>query len=192
MNYIHSQKLIYWGLPRTGSRYVFGCLGTAYDLKPHTSHTHKTCLDPEYSDYSIVCSVRNPYSRVLSAWKWLTELDHLPDSCAASFPDFVRRFVPNVVLPLTLELEDRMDKVNYVVRIEDCEVDLKKLPNFPQDFDFPPNRFKSTYRLSPKEYYADPATVARIWDTYREDFESFGYGQDSHQHLRDLTGSAGV
>ena len=85
-----------------------------------------------------------------------------------------------------------MDKVNYVVRIEDCEVDLKKLPNFPQTFNFPPNRCKSTYRLSPKEYYADPATVARIWDTYREDFESFGYGQDSHQHLWDLTGSAGV
>ena len=61
-----------------------------------------------------------------------------------------------------------------------CERDLKKIPYFPADLEFPPNTYASSYRLTPKEYYADKKIVDRVWECYREDFETFGYSRDSY------------
>jgi|TARA_R110002051_G_scaffold323679_1_gene418079 hypothetical protein len=101
--------------------------------------------------------------------------------CPDSFDDFVRRVIPGHVFPITIELGSTIEKVDHFIRIESCEKDLKKIPSFPQDFEFPVNTYQSSYRLSPKEYYADHRLADRIWDTYREDFETFGYARDSYK-----------
>ena len=177
MNYIHSEKLVYWGLPRTGSRYVFGCLKDAYSFDYR--HTHDVGCDPEYDDYSVVCSIRNPYFRALSVWKWVNMVGE-DKFYPHSFPDFVRRVVPGHAGPITDELGSLIERVDYFIRIEHCEKDLKKIPSFPEHFVFPSNTYQSSYSLSPKEYYADRRVADRIWDIYRKDFETFGYVRDSY------------
>ena len=178
MNYIHSEKLVFWGLQRTGSRYIFNCLKSAYSFEGYL--THQTGWDSEYADYAILCAVRNPYWRVLSAWKWMNQIGSRR-FCPDSFEDFVRRVVPGHTFPITIALGSEIEKVNHFIHIEHVEKDLKKIPSFPKDFKFRKNTFQSSYRLSPKEYYADHRLADRIWDTYREDFETFGYTRDSYK-----------
>ena len=177
MNYIHKEKLVYWGLPRTGSRYVFGCLKEAYSFDYRM--THEIGCDPEYDDYRAVCGVRNPYLRALSVWKWMNLVGgdkwH-PDS----FTDFVRYVAPAQSLPVTSMLGPQIERVDYFIHLEYCEKDLKKIPSFPEHFAFPDNTYQSSYSLSPKEYYADRQVADKIWDIYREDFETFGYTRDSY------------
>jgi len=177
VNYIHNEKLVYWGLPRTGSRYVFGCLKQAYSFDFRM--THKVGCDPEYAEYEVVCSVRNPYLRALSAWKWMNLVGESA-YCSDSFPDFVRRVIPGHIFSIVLVLGSLIEDVDYFIRLECLEKDLKKIPSFPEHFEFPDNTYQSSYRLSPKEYYADQSVADRIWDTYREDFETFGYARDSY------------
>lgn len=181
MNLLHPAKLIYWGPTRTGSRYVFRLLKETYDAGDpefHCSHTHNIRWDPEFADYKVVCTVRNPYHRVLSAWKWLNEVGRGGESFYAdSFADFVRRIMPHGILPITSELGRLVEKVDYVIHLESCERDLKKIPYFPANLEFPDNTYRSEYRLTPGEYYADPCLVDAVWKTYREDFETFGYAR---------------
>jgi hypothetical protein len=180
MNYIHDEKLVFWGLQRTGSRYIYECLKDAYSFDACLIHGAR--IDLEYADYDILCSVRNPYFRALSVWKWMNHVGG-DRFCPRSFPDFVRRVFPGYAFPITIELGSSIDRVDHFIRIEYCEKDLKKIPSFPGDFEFPENTYRSSYRLSPKEYYADRRLADRIWDTYREDFETFGYARDSYMEI---------
>jgi|TARA_R110000824_G_scaffold82768_10_gene207482 hypothetical protein len=193
MNIIRGAKIIYWGVPRTGSRYVFQRLLEAYESDAagvdsehqyRRTHVHAIDWDPEFADYGVVCSVRNPYWRALSGWKWLNGArSSLGKSGCNSFDDYVRRVMPHAILPVTVELGQLIEKVDYVIHLEDCERDLKKIPYFPADLEFPPNTYASSYRLTPKEYYADKKIAGRVWECYREDFETFGYARDSYMEI---------
>jgi hypothetical protein len=178
MNYFHEQKLKYCGMTRTGSRYVHTRLQDAFG--GHGPVDHSSYIDPEYSDYTFVCSVRNPYARVLSGWKWLNMVNEnkfLPDS----FPDYVRCVVPSFMLSVCTTLSHHIEDVDHFIRIENVKNDLEKITIFPKDLnEFPANTFATTYRYSMEEYYAEKCVRDRIWDVYREDFERFGYLRDSY------------
>jgi hypothetical protein len=177
MNYFHEQRLRYLGLPRTGSRYVHARLQDAFGGDGPVDHS--SYVDSEYSDYTFVCSVRNPYKRVLSGWKWLNKLNEgqfFPNS----FSDYVRCVVPSLLLSVCNTLRHHIEDVDHFVRIENVKNDLEKIAVFPLDLDFPENMFYTAYRYSTEEYYVESSVRDRIWDAYREDFERFGYSRDSY------------
>ena len=177
MNYFHEQKIKYCGMTRTGSRYVYGRLEAAFGANAPLEHS--SYVDPEYSDYTFVCSVRNPYARVLSGWKWLNMVNgnkFFPDS----FPDYVRCVVPSFMLSVCTTLRHHIEDVDHFIRIENVKNDLEKIVVFPKNLEFPNNGFATTYRYSLEEYYAESRVRDRIWDVYREDFERFEYSRDSY------------
>lgn len=177
MNYFHEQKIAYLGLPRTGSRYVFSCLAEAFNDDSMLVHT--PTFDPEFKDYTFVCSVRNPYTRVLSSWKWLNMVNqnkYYPES----FADYVRCVVPSFMLSVCTTLGPHIEDIDHAVRIEFVEKDLTNIEAFPKDFKFPENGYRTEYKYSLEEYYADAKVRDRIWDVYREDFDKFGYSRHSY------------
>ena len=177
MNHFHEAKLVYWGLPRTGSRYVFGRLKEAYSTDYEVPN-HRVGVHPDCEHYEVICSIRNPYRRALSTWKWMNLVGDdkfFPNS----FPDFVHSVAPGWASPITTVLGSLVDRVDHFVRLEHCEMDLKKISSFPKDLSFPGNSFQSSYCSPPKEYYADRGVEDKIWEIYRMDFETFGYTRDS-------------
>ena len=172
-NYFHDQRLLYWGLPRTGSRYVFNTLKAHFkcDL---LVHTHNIGIDEEFSDYRVICSVRNPYRRALSCWKWMNLVNddrfHPQD-----FDKYVQHVFPRQCLAISAALGEDIRRIDYVVRLENLAEDLAAIPEFPEDHVWKENGFASDYDKSFEEYFTSPETEDRVWTVYGGDFTSFGY-----------------
>lgn len=172
-NYFHDQRLLYWGLPRTGSRFVFSALKAHFKcdlLVP----SHDVGIDEEFSDYGVMCLVRNPYRRALSCWKWMNEVSggaYLPHN----FDEYVRRVLPGWCFPITVSLGNKVHRVDYFVRLEHLVDDLSVVPGFPRKHVWPDNGYASDYDKPFDEYFISRETEERVWSAYREDFTSFGY-----------------
>jgi hypothetical protein len=80
MNISHEHKIIWWAPERCGTKataHIFGKLGFEYftdetETEKHMTddgiyyQSHSLKYPEKYSDYKIICSIRNPYDRMLS------------------------------------------------------------------------------------------------------------------------------
>ena len=78
MNISHSHKIIWWAPEKTASKataYVLSKYDFYYydewlkdDIKKlcEPYHSHKLIYPEEFNDYQLICSIRNPYDRILS------------------------------------------------------------------------------------------------------------------------------
>ena len=78
MNISFEHKIIWWAPERCATKataHIFHQLGFESYPGPFAGkqidnyHSHEIVIPEEYSDYKIICSIRNPYDRVLSLFK---------------------------------------------------------------------------------------------------------------------------
>lgn len=83
MNISFEHKIIWWAPERCATKataHIFHQLGfesyyTTIDNKQIPDyHSHSILIPEEYSDYKVICSIRNPYDRVLGLFKTMTNV----------------------------------------------------------------------------------------------------------------------
>jgi len=158
MNISHKHKLIWWAPERTGTkitRQIFWDfdflvfdpkIGDELSLKErYTSHFNQ--IPEKYSDYKIICNVRNPYDRIFSIFLMTTYENILIDKNSYQnvrnrFNEWVLGvFEPNK-LAVKINHDFSVDNINYdffskwtlehqkpdfFVRMEFLSEDLQKL-----------------------------------------------------------------
>jgi hypothetical protein len=133
-NNISEKYKFQWIAPeRTGSRklseiltyYGFTCDGVKvfhYGTHKYSHYTNQT----NYQDYQVICSSRNPYSRVLSLFK--NFYSRAKEKNKETFKNYLKYDLPQgqmykmVVNPILTKRPD------YIVRLEYMADDLLKLP----------------------------------------------------------------
>lgn len=153
-------------------------------------------------DYYLFTFVRNPYSRVLSAY-----LDKIVNRTNEKSYDPVRKFIRNVSknnelnfegfieylenkglyqnphwLPQTSMLPVKKEKLNFIGKVENINNDLPKLI----DNIFGANTFKEekqknsgrTGAVNLIEKYYTKELAKRVYNLYRKDFEAFNYSKE--------------
>ena len=83
MNISFEHKIIWWAPERCATKataHIFQQLGfeSYFNSKENEQienyHSHGIIIPEEYSDYRIICSIRNPYDRVLGLFKSMTNV----------------------------------------------------------------------------------------------------------------------
>jgi hypothetical protein len=140
MNVSHTQKCVWWALPRSGTRPVWK-LFEHYGFKPvdpemqHISmpegyeYIHTIGFPETTQDYTLIVNTRNPYSRTVSLWYWYCWLNNLNIN-AFTFNDFIKRGIidPYGEDKLYMYKEKLTTKPYISIRYEFLEEDIKKIP----------------------------------------------------------------
>jgi hypothetical protein len=83
MNISFEHKIIWWAPERCATKataHIFQQLGfesyysTIDNKQIPDYHSHSIVIPEEYSDYKVICSIRNPYDRVLGLFKTMTNV----------------------------------------------------------------------------------------------------------------------
>jgi hypothetical protein len=161
MNISHEHKIIWWAPERCGTKataHIFSKLGFEYFIG--TDETIKTITDdginyqshnieyPEkYNDYKIICSIRNPYDRMLSIFSNFTNVGttfvytkNNHQKLVNTFESFIREMLLYNKVTTTEDLEKRLIQKSYLykyrfesripdffIKMESLEEDLGKL-----------------------------------------------------------------
>jgi len=184
-------KFIYYDIPKTASSSVIAftrkadpncVLNGRHNFAPNCKH---------YDEYFKWTIVRNPYDRIVSAWRstqfpGLDKRKDKPPKPGAPPPvlDFnewvknhehgTKRHQYNLIHDAT---GGNISEI-LALRFENLKDELLRLPFIgalgnPDEF---PHRNRST-RAADWTEYLDEETERIIWDVYRNDFEAFGYGR---------------
>jgi hypothetical protein len=142
-NVCEKYKFIWIGPERVGSRSTakiftfcgFTCRGRQMGVGNAHNYTHNSEIPPQYKDYKIICSARNPYSRTLSLYKNFTYSGETGDD--RTFREYVldltcgkpeTKFVDGVSKYNTFINPVLERQPDYVVRLENIYEDLSKIP----------------------------------------------------------------
>jgi hypothetical protein len=138
MNYNKESKLIYWGTAGCASRTNLGAfngLGQRWTYYPTTgvqsggAFSHDQGIPPGCEDYQIICSIRNPYTRAVSAY-----IDLLDEGKAFSFKEYCQEHRYNN-WPWDLDLHywhqwETLGTPDHFIRLEHIVEDWESIPQF--------------------------------------------------------------
>jgi len=139
MNYNKELKLIYWGTAGCASRTntgVFDRLGDRYTYWPHMKKslkfgtaTHEQGIPSGCEGYQIICMIRNPYTRAMSAY-----LDLKADGMTFTFKEYCLHYryedwPNNVDLHYWNEWKE-LGTPNWFIRLEHMIDDWERIPEF--------------------------------------------------------------
>lgn len=134
MNVCHELKTVLWLPPRTASRSIaslfnnFNFINCYYNTPiGSVNYEHELSIPKGCEDYEIICSVRNPYSWLLSIWHWDIFYPGVAEKDRISFAEFVE------TRPHHLEgiMENILNAdIKYFVKYESIKEDLLKIPWF--------------------------------------------------------------
>ena len=158
MNISHKHKTIWWAPEKTGSKVTSHILKNYdffyYERYPNSEikglcdpyHSHDIVFPEKYSDYELICNIRNPYDRVLSIFINFSTLCMVytkdkVDDYRKKFEIFIKLMFlsPNMSSdveyePTLTNLGRFLKKVNFsnkvpnvFIRMENLENDLKSL-----------------------------------------------------------------
>lgn len=182
MNISHRHRFVYLAPPRTASRYVFSVLKEAFPdlqgdpLRPEVL-THRLEVPAECHSHFVFATVRCPYSRWVSAWRWFKQIADAPGACdvakwAAEHPDdfdgFTERAhaVGGPLCSLTQGLA-WVDRIDGLVRLDTLEEDLLALP-------FVTELCVEMRQEDWRKLFTE-RTAGLVRECWGDDLESFGY-----------------
>jgi len=212
MNISHEHKVIWWAPERCGTKataHIFSKLGFEYfktsEEKEKTINddginyqSHNIDVPDIYKDYQIICSIRNPYDRMLSVFsnftsvgKSLVYTKNSHDKLVITYENFIREMLLYRISRSDEDLETRPIQRNYLskyhfeklipnffIKMESLEDDLGKL-----DFVKDSNIWKSGYiqdylkhnpQINQKPYkFNDVYTIEsakRVYDYHKKHF----------------------
>ena len=138
MNVCHELKTILWLPPRTASRSIaplfhkYNFLNGEYNthISGYNNYTHALSIPKGCEDYEIICTVRNPYSWLLSIWHWDNFYEGVAEKDRISFATYVER--------QQWELTDISkhllhNHITYPIRYEFIKDDLRRIPWYDYD-----------------------------------------------------------
>lgn len=178
MNYSDEHKCILLTPPRQGTRTlhsIFKPLGFSNDYQENGAFTHRLGVPEGKEGYKIISTIRNPYKRYLSVYKWQSkfESDNLHDSTMRQLGDYHR-----------LNNIDIEYNVDYWIDTECIKEGLLNIPMVVENLDkiqtqinnLDQNPFKKEGRLEAK---MTQGLADEIYRKFRFVFERFGYHKNS-------------
>lgn len=171
-------KFVYVSFTKSGSSSVYAALRANFTGKERPRHNRG--IPKEYNSYPSFCVVRNPYSRLVSWWWSICKVGgdrygHKKElqqrGLTTSFKDFLTLWAEKNGIAQAPAVET-VNQIDYVIRLENLEEEFNNLP------------FISSYIQIPKKNsrnyphwteIVDETTGRMISETYKRDFELFGY-----------------
>ena len=209
MNGSHSWKMVWWGTAGCGSRTVSVFLGQAgcedfYNYRENCnvpnqcSHTHHQGIPEGMDDYTIICNVRNPYSKCVSSYLDETS-DNNHENHGLGFKEWIERLVTDHNKQYNHDhfymgqWESIGRGADYIIRLEHMEEDMRKIPNIVKGPKFEESLFlikKNTYKnVHPRDEYQGEFQYFQkyytqeiadlVYDNHKEYFDLGGYDKDS-------------
>ncbi len=134
MNVCHELKTVLWLPPRTATRTIapqfskFNFINCYYNIPiGSVNYEHELSIPKGCEDYDIVCTVRNPYSWLLSMWSWDNFYPGVSEKDRISYAEFVETRSSH--LESIMENILKVD-IKYFIRYESIKEDLFKIPWF--------------------------------------------------------------
>ena len=182
-NNISERYKFQWVAPeRTGSRKlaeIFGFYGFKYKgvnvfNNGNYHYSHYTDLT-QYQDYKIICSTRNPYSRVLSLFK--NYYEQYPEKSKENFKKYITEDLPKGMMLKMIENPILNQQPDYVIRLEHMADDLLKLPFIFEVLTEKQVRLLSEHGkpIDEWESYYDQECKDIVYESIPHYFEYFGY-----------------
>lgn len=194
----HTYKLIFFEVPRTGSRSISSCLARLDPRSPtavvravkrnlYQYHVYDQSLIEKHPDYALIAVHRNPYDRLRSHFKYRKQHGNPDQFKEFSFEQYVMW-----VCTGTTGLLDQyamLDKpITELVRVDDVDHWLRfdsltrdwgalaeslaiKLPELPSI-----NGSKPMYN---QESTYSESLSGMVYKRFESDFEQFGYAKNS-------------
>jgi len=190
MNVSDKYKLLWFATPRSASRSLCSILWDKLEFKnifevSCSTYTHQIVYDHQkYSDYKIIMSVRNPYSKYVSIWQLLKNEYQTFEKYVLS--DYNWTDVENNSIDIC-KLNNR--NIEYLIKYESIDVDILKLP---YDLNFElmkTNVYKSDIKriddgkYSDYKFYYNQELADIVYKRNQNIFEFFGYEKDSWKYL---------
>ena len=169
-------------------------------------HSHYYNSLPNYENYKLICTVRNPYSKFVSLFKYLLRLEKKVISTYNWREEFFELLFDNLThhsaqgwaheLYSGLDLSSLGRKIDYPLRIENLFEDYSSIP-FIKDSDYLKNgslkkdldlKLNSTdgnhdyslYKIPNKwEDFYDQSTADFVYSKNQSYFDYFGYDKNS-------------
>lgn len=153
MNISHKHKTIWWAPEKTASRVTSHILKNYDFLYSETYekaefknlcdpyHSHEIIFPEEYSDYEVICSMRNPYDRILSIFMNFSRLSlvYTKDNVEhyrRRFEIFIKELFlsPNLTQDIPYDskspnLGKYLKKMNFSDKIPDVFIKMENLEN---------------------------------------------------------------
>jgi len=131
-------------------------------------------------DHFLFYSIRNPYDRAISCWhqciasNWKDGSFTFEEFLDLDFQDSVHEHMRTHIIPLTEYLGPWIDKVNYVIRLENFLSCMKRLSDELEiPYKDPGKHYVGGYDRS--NNYLNSLNKKKIEKKYQADFEFFGY-----------------
>lgn len=134
MNVCHELKTVLWLPQRTASRSIAPQFNKFNFINCYTNapigcvqYEHELSIPKGCGDYEIICTVRNPYSWLLSIWHWDNFFPGVAEKDRVSYAEFVEN--------RSSDLEGIMDnilkvKIKYLIKYECIKESILKIPWF--------------------------------------------------------------
>lgn len=183
------KKALYIRTAKTGSSSIANwCKSFGHDI-PFTNNVKSLSEDSKNvellnyhfkEDHYLFYSVRNPYERAVSCWQQCIQSKWMPSSF--SFEKFLDlNFKSNIsehmfthIIPLTDYLGPWIDKVKFVIRLENFENCMRRLSEeLETPYKDPGHHYPGRYNHS--HNYLTPENKKKIEEKYKADFEFFSY-----------------
>lgn len=183
-----AQKWAFIHIPKTGGTSVSNVLSKLPNTEILHSHDSLRVLD-DVSDYFIFTIVRNPYTRLQSAYQHGIR----KKVYSADFSTFLENANDSDIWLMPQEYfvnagKNRERKISFIGRYENFKKDLsyiltklgienKKIPHLNRNpiYDLHPNLKQENYY---KFFYKEDWMVDWVRERYKNDFKIFNYGMD--------------
>jgi len=185
----HKHKFIFIHIPKTGGQSVWEFFygknwRQVNNIKPGSTH-HLNCTKELLNEYFVWTTVRNPYSRTVSLFKWLKKYRRIPKKL--SFNDFVNRLNLDLLNLPWSEKRHPLGQIEFIElligSIENLDF-IVQLENLQQDYNIVCDKIGISRKQLPcknktnhkhyTEYYDDEARQI-VAEKYAKDIEHFGY-----------------
>jgi hypothetical protein len=185
----HKHKCIFIHIPKTGGQSVWRFFygnnwRNVNNIKPGSSH-HLNCTEELLNEYFVWTTVRNPYSRTVSLFKYLKKIRRI--SRKLSFNDFINYLHLDLLNLNHAEEKHPLGQIDFIESligsIENLDF-VGRLENIQQDFNIvcdkigiPQQQLPHTNATKHKHYteYYDDETREIVAEKYAKDIEYFGY-----------------
>ena len=135
MNVSHKYKTVLWLPQRTASRSIaplfhdYNFINAEFfnPIDGYEKYSHILSIPPGCEQYDVICSVRNPYSWLLSIWHWDNFFPDVAEKDRISYAEFVEN--------RSSDLEGIMDnilkvEIKYLIKYESIKESILKIPWF--------------------------------------------------------------